>query len=84
MCNLYSSLKGPDAIRQVVPFLKRGLALDRPLFTSIFPNQMGPVVTRDASGVRGLELMRWGFPQPPRIPGGRPVTTASARSGRWR
>ena len=36
---------------------------------------MGPVVTGDASGVRGLELMRWGFPQPPRIPGGRLVTT---------
>ncbi len=85
MCNLYSSLKGPDAIRQVVPFLKRGLAADRPLFTSIFPNQMGPVVTRDASGVRGLELMRWGFPQPPRITGGRPVTTVRNTAGAyWR
>jgi putative SOS response-associated peptidase YedK len=85
MCNLYSSLKGPDAIRQVVPFLKRGLAVDRPLFTSIFPNQMGPVVTRDASGVRGLELMRWGFPQPPRITGGRPVTTVRNTAGAyWR
>jgi putative SOS response-associated peptidase YedK len=64
MCNLYSETKAVDAIRAIVRDLEGGRGLNLPPLPGIFPDQLAPVVTKDAKGVRTLEMMRWGFPPP--------------------
>lgn len=86
MCNLYSDIKGPAAIAALVQRLERGSGLNFPPLPAIFPDGTAPVVTRDAeTGERELQLMRWGFPKPPSVPGGGYVTNVrNLSSSYWR
>lgn len=83
MCNLYSVTKGQAAIREAYQAM-----VDRtgnmPPLPGIFPDQMAPVVRGGPDG-RELVMLRWGFPSPPNVPGGRPVTNIrNTSSGFWR
>jgi putative SOS response-associated peptidase YedK len=86
MCNLYSETKGVAAIRAIVKGFERGRELNFPPLPGIFPDGVAPVVTRDPeTGERALEMMRWGFPPPPNVPGGRPVTNVrNTASNYWK
>lgn len=83
MCNLYSLVKDQAAMLQVFEAV-----VDRtgnlPSLPAIFPDQMAPVV-RNALEGRELAMLRWGFPPPPNVVGGRPVTNIrNTASGFWR
>ena len=83
MCNLYSLLKGQVTIREVFEGMV-DRAGNLPPLPAIFPDQMAPVV-RNASGGRELAMLRWGFPPPPGVPAGRPVTNIrNTESSFWR
>ncbi len=85
MCNLYSITTNQEAIRRFAR-----ATVDRtgnlPRLPGVFPDQMAPVVGRDASGNRVLDLLRWGLPGP-KATGEAPVTnvrnTASPHWRRW-
>lgn len=85
MCNLYSVTKSQQAIREAFRAMTDNTG-NLPPLPGIFPDQMAPVVRHTPSG-RALGMMRWGFPSPPGVPGGRPVTnirnTASAYWRAW-
>lgn len=50
----------------------------------VYPDREGMVV-RVESGEPVVELMRWGFPHPPNVAGGRPVTNVrNTKSAFWR
>ena len=83
MCNLYSSVKGQAAIRATFK-----VVVDRagnlPPLPGIFPDQMAPVIRHGPDG-RELAMLRWGFPSPPNLPAGRPVTNIrNTQSSFWR
>jgi putative SOS response-associated peptidase YedK len=85
VCNLYSLTKGQAAIREIARAM-RDTTGNLPLFPSVFPDQMAPVVrtARDGGGERELAVMRWGFP-PVAQPGARPITNVrNLGSGYWR
>jgi putative SOS response-associated peptidase YedK len=83
LCNLYSMTKTQDAMRQLFRF-KQDRAGNLPPLPGIFPDQLAPVVRLDRDGERTMELMRWGFPPPPKL-GGRPVTNIrNVASPYWR
>lgn len=51
----------------------------------IYPDRLGPVITRRDDGGLQWRAMRWGFPPPPNVPGGRPVTNVrNLESAYWR
>ena len=64
MCNLYSLTKGQSAIRDLFS-VKHDRSGNLPLFPSIFPDQLAPIVRRGADGERELVTARWGMPGPP-------------------
>jgi putative SOS response-associated peptidase YedK len=83
MCNLYSLTKGQAAIRDLFR-ARRDLAGNLPLFPSIFPDQLAPVVRVGADGERELVIARWGMPGPPQF-GGAPITNIrNVKSPHWR
>jgi|SRR5579871_5671715 len=83
MCNLYSITKAQDAMRKLFG-VKHDRAGNLPPLPGIFPDQLAPVVRVDGSGERALEMMRWGFPPPPKV-GTRPVTNVrNTASSYWR
>jgi putative SOS response-associated peptidase YedK len=83
MCNLYSLTKSQDAIRALFRVDADGLG-NLPVMPGIFPDQMAPVLRRGAAG-RELVMQRWGFPAPPGVTGGRPVTNIrNTASNYWR
>ena len=83
MCNLYSLVKGQAAIRDVFEGMV-DRAGNLPPLPAIFPDQMAPVIRNTAAG-RELAMLRWGFPPPPGVPAGRPVTNIrNTASGFWR
>ncbi|MDG3444657.1 SOS response-associated peptidase [Nitrospirillum amazonense] len=49
----------------------------------IFPDRMGPVITRRVDGTLQWQAMRWGFPPPPSAAGGKPVTNVRNLSSRY-
>lgn len=69
MCNLYSTLKGQAAIREITRALHDRTG-NLPLFPAVFPDKVAPIVRNTPEG-RELTLARWGFP-PPNIPGQKP------------
>jgi putative SOS response-associated peptidase YedK len=69
MCNLYSMTRPQDAMRKLFG-LKHDRAGNLPSLPGIFPDQLAPVVYNARNGERSLELMRWGFPPPPRSASG--------------
>lgn len=60
MCNLYSMTRGQDAIRHLFKVTKDS-ADNLPLFPSILPERLAPVVRRTDGG-RELLQMVWGIP----------------------
>jgi putative SOS response-associated peptidase YedK len=67
MCNLYSHVKGPKAIRDLADAMggdwldSVGNLEPQP---AIFPDALAPVVRSRPEGGRELIRMRWGFPIP--------------------
>jgi putative SOS response-associated peptidase YedK len=83
MCNLYSLTKGQSAIRDLFA-VRHDHTGNLPLFPSIFPDQLAPIVRRRADGERELVTARWGMPGPPQF-GGQPVTNIrNVTSPHWR
>ena len=83
MCNLYSLTKGQAAIRDLFA-VRHDRTGNLPLFPSIFPDQLAPIVRRGADGERELVTARWGMPGPPQF-GGQPVTNIrNVTSPHWR
>ncbi len=83
MCNLYSLTKGQSAIRDLFR-VKHDRTGNLPLFPSIFPDQLAPIVRRGPDGERELVTARWGMPGPPQF-GGQPVTNIrNVNSPHWR
>ena len=60
MCNLYSLTKGQSAIRDLFA-VKDDRSGNLPLFPSIFPDQLAPIVRRRPEGRTHVRLkwMRW-------------------------
>ena len=82
MCNLYSQSRSRDEIRRLFR-VERDLVDDLPPKSSIYPDQMAPVIRLDDDGSRIIQQMRWGFPPPPM--GNRPVTNVRNTSSTfWR
>src|SRR4029077_9110987 len=83
MCNLYSIITNQEAMRRVFR-VKRDRAGNLPSLPGIFPDQLAPVVRMDQDGGQAMEMMRWGFPPPPKL-GTRPVTNVrNTASSYWR
>lgn len=83
MCNLYSVTKGQQAIREAYRAMVDHTG-NLPPLPAIFPDQQAPIVRNGESG-RELTMMRWGFPSPPGVPNGRPVTNVrNTGSSYWR
>ena len=83
MCNLYSMTSPREAVLRFARALWDRTGSQPPL-PSIFPDQLAPVIRADGEGVRGVELMRWGFPPPPNL-GTRPLTNVrNVASPYWR
>ncbi len=83
MCNLYSIITNQEAMRRLfrVNYDRVG---NLPSLPGIFPDQLAPVVRVDKDGERALEMMRWGFPPPPKL-GTRAVTNVrNTASSYWR
>src|SRR6266478_3704370 len=83
MCNLYSIITNQEAMRRLfrVNYHRVG---NLPSLPGIFPDQLAPVVRVDKDGEGALEMMRWGFPPPPKL-GTRPVTNVrNTASSYWR
>src|SRR5271166_3973061 len=82
MCNLYSLTKGQPAIRDLFRAKHDG-AGNLPLFPSIFPDQLAPIVRVGADGERELVMARWGMPGPLQF-GGAPITNIrNVKSSHW-
>ncbi len=75
--------KNQDAIRRLFK-VTRDSTGNMPLFPSIFPDKLAPVVHMSNSE-RALSMMRWGMPNPPKSTFG-PYSTniRNARSLHWR
>ena len=83
MCNLYSMVSNQEAIRRLARVMHDNIGNQPPL-PGIFPDQLAPVVCNAKNGERSLELMRWGFPPPPKL-ATRPVTNLrNTASSYWR
>lgn len=70
MCNTYSMLSNPDAIRNFVDALS-GEFLNMPAFYGIFPDYTAPIV-RNFRGKRELTYVRWGLPSLKWVDNGKP------------
>ncbi len=82
MCNLYSQTRNADAIRRLFRVTQDRTNLV-PL-PGIFPDHMAPIIRATPDDGRVLEMMRWGFPPPPKV-GTRPVTNVrNTASSYWR
>ena len=83
MCNLYSVIKGQQAIRGAFRAMTDRTG-NLPPLPGILPDQMAPVIRQGESG-RELAMLRWGFPSPPGVPGNRPITNIrNGGSPYWR
>jgi putative SOS response-associated peptidase YedK len=84
MCNLYSVTTNQEAFRRLARVMRENLGSLQPP-PGIFPDQLAPVVRLDRDGERAMEMMRWGFPPPPKLGGTRPVTNVrNTTSSYWR
>jgi putative SOS response-associated peptidase YedK len=83
MCNLYSLTKGQSAIRDLFA-AKHDRTGNLPLFPSVYPDQLAPIVRPRPDGERELVMARRGMPGPPQF-GGQPVTNIrNVKSPHWR
>ena len=58
MCNLYSLTKGQSAIRDWFR-ASHDRTGNLPLFPSVFPDQLAPIIRVGADGERELVVARW-------------------------
>jgi putative SOS response-associated peptidase YedK len=64
--------------------VKHDRAGNLPLLPGIFHDYLAPVVRVDKDGKRAIDMMRWGFPPPPKL-GTQPVSNVrNAASSYWR
>ena len=63
MCNLYSIIKGPQAIRDVARAF-RDTTGNLPPLPGVFPDYAAPIVRNAPYGERELTMARWGMPSP--------------------
>ena len=83
MCNLYSLTKTREELVNLFAITRDtvGNGFD---FAAVYPDTLAPVVRLDEKGGRELNMMRWGFPPPPKT-GSRPVTNVrNVASPFWR
>jgi putative SOS response-associated peptidase YedK len=88
MCNLYSLIKGQDAIRSFTGAM-RDTTGNLPPMPGIFPDYPAPIVRTGGDGVRELVTARWGMPSPAFVLKGRKVdkgvtNVRNAGSPHWR
>lgn len=87
MCNLYSHVKGPKAIRDLANAMggdwldNAGNLEPQP---SIFPDGVAPVVRSMRHGGRELLKMRWGFPSPPQAKSPYTTNVRKTESNFWK
>jgi putative SOS response-associated peptidase YedK len=83
MPNLYSMTKAQTAIREYyrVRYDRTG---HLPLFPSIFPDQLAPIVRTGADGARELVMARWGLPSSAPIHPAPITNVPNARRRPWR
>lgn len=82
MCNLYSITTNQAAIAALFRVINRFVGNLEPM-PGVFPDYPAPVI-RDTRDGRGMTLMRWGMPPPPKF-GGAPVTNIrNVASPHWR
>jgi putative SOS response-associated peptidase YedK len=82
ICNLYSITTSQAAIIALFRVVNRYVGNQAPM-PSVFPDYSAPGVRNDG-GERGLMMMRWGMPPPPKV-GGPPVTNIrNTSSPHWR
>ena len=82
MCNLYSLTRAQDAMRHLfkIDDDRTGNLASMP---GIYPDTLAPVILH-GDGRRRMDMMRWGFPPPPKV-AARPVTNIrNAASPFWR
>ncbi|MES2291788.1 MAG: SOS response-associated peptidase family protein [Pseudomonadota bacterium] len=89
MCNLYSHVKGPKAIRDLANAMGgpwRDSVGNLEPQPAIFPDTLAPVVRSMPEGGRELIMMRWGFPVPEPKPGEKkkPGYQTNIRQPRWK
>jgi putative SOS response-associated peptidase YedK len=83
MWNLYSIIRNQEAMRRLFR-VKHDRTGNLPSLPGILPDQLAPVVRIDRDGERAMEMMRRGFPSPPKL-GTRPVTNVrNTASWYWR
>jgi putative SOS response-associated peptidase YedK len=63
MCNLYSVVKGQQAILEFTK-ASRDLSGNLPPMPGVFPDRIAPVVRNAPDGLRELSMLRWGMPTP--------------------
>ena len=63
MCNLYSLIKGQEAIRQLTKAMRDTTGNLQPS-PDVFPDYSAPIVRTAEDGVRELTMARWGMPSP--------------------
>jgi putative SOS response-associated peptidase YedK len=63
MCNLSTVTKSQAAVPRLVSSEAR-LRGNLPLFHSIFPDQLAPIIRNGVDGERELVMARWGMPGP--------------------
>lgn len=64
MCNFYSITTTQTAIRALVHTSRDRTGSDT-MQTTVFPDQVAPVIRLSPDGVREVISMRWGLPSPP-------------------
>lgn len=83
MCNLYSMTRSHNEVARLFG-VNRDRTGNRPPLPAIFPDQLAPVVRRDTDGARSLDMMRWGFPPPPRSKEKQTTNVRRTESSWWR
>lgn len=84
MCNLYTVRLSRDEVRHL---LSHRALIDTNYrdVMNVYPNGEAPVMVLDADGRIDFKDMRWGFPPPPNVAGGRPVTNVrNTASNYWK
>ncbi len=82
MCNLYSIMRGQEAMRRLMN-IAEDLTGNLPPMPAVFPDATAPVV-HVGDGGRRLALMRWGMPGPAATGGGPVTNIRNTRSPHWR
>lgn len=82
MCNLYNLSTNHEAVRRL---FRVDPQLDLPLdWGAVYPDRDALVVRRNEDGARALDVLRWGFPPPPRALSRQVTNVRNVTSPFWR